>query len=88
MDNKELILEKIRNQKHFNIIDDGKSNKYTKISPNHICLMIELLLRYFQEKNTNNNKWFFMCAESILYGISELPKIKTTYQEKSINKIE
>ena len=86
-EDKEKILENIRIQTHFEIIDDNKS-KYTKISPNHICLMIELLLRYFHENNINDKKWFFMCVEAIIYGIPELPKIKTTYQELSINKID
>ena len=83
----DLILEAIRNQTHFNIIDDNKS-KYTKISPNHICLMIELLLRHLHENNVNDKKWFFMCVEAIIYGIPELPKIKTVYQKQSINKID
>ena len=53
-----------------------------------MCLMIELLLRYFQEKNIDDKNWFFMCVEAILYGIPELPKVKTTYQKETINKID
>lgn len=46
-----------------------------KISPTELCIEFELLMRFLQEKNFENQKWFFDSIESILYNVPYLPII-------------
>jgi hypothetical protein len=53
----------------------------TKISSRLMCVLKEFLFGILDRKNEDRD-CFFMTAESILYGIEELPKIRSYYQKQ------
>ena len=46
-----------------------------KVSPTELCIEFELLMRFLQDKNFEDKKWFFDSIESILYNVPYLPII-------------
>jgi hypothetical protein len=66
--------------------EENDTNKYNQITPFHMCILAEFLLRRVDEMDPSlptKKLWFFMTVESILYDVEELPKITSTYQKMS-----
>lgn len=72
-------IAELNKQKKFDVED--RFDKYAHITPYHTCLMIEYILRYLNDKKIYGKRYFFDCVDTILYGVSELPKKKTIYQD-------
>lgn len=72
-------IAELNKQKKFD--HKGVVDKYANITPYDTCLMIEYILRYLNDKRVGDKRYFFGCVDTILYGVSELPKKKTIYQD-------
>jgi len=72
-------IAELNRQKKFD--HEKVMDKYAHIAPYHTCLMIEYILRHLNDKNIGVKRYFFDCVDTILYGVSELPKKKTIYQD-------
>lgn len=73
-----LIVE-LNKQKKFDVED--ALEKWANVTSYHTCLMIEYILRHLNDKKIYGKRYFFDCTDTILYGVSELPKKKTIYQD-------
>ena len=78
----DVKIAELNKQKKFD--HEGVTDKYANITPYDTCLMIEYILRYLNDKREGDKRYFFGCVDTILYGVSELPKKKTIYQDMLI----
>ena len=75
----DVKIAKLNKQDKFDHKEGLK--KWANMAPYHTCLMIEYILRHLNYKNIDGKRYFFDCVDTILYGVSELPKKKTIYQD-------
>jgi hypothetical protein len=76
--------DKVKYDKFMKISNKSGKEDGKYLSPLKMCMLIEYILRHFDNNNKNNKRWFFMTAETILYGIIEIPNIKTIYQKETL----
>jgi hypothetical protein len=72
------LIAELNKQKKFDHKEELK--KWANLTPYHTCLMVEFILRHLNDK-MDGKRYFFDCVDTILYGVSELPKKKTIYQD-------
>ena len=61
-----------------------KYEQYLNLKPNFLCFQIEILYRFLNIMNINDNRWFFSNIETTVYNLNKFPE-KNAISRKFLN---